>query len=113
MSGLFVAYSEADAVLEECRNRGIGFTLIVGDSGFTITDPVDAMDEILLERIQQSWSKISERLRAKHKDTICQRCGSIEHVEIPIHEGKAVRRDCAKCGRFITFPLWKGTKKNE
>jgi hypothetical protein len=34
------------------------------------------------------------------------RCGSTAWRDVPIHEGRSVRRDCAKCGRFIDFPVW-------
>lgn len=38
----------------------------------------------------------------------CDRCGSIEFVEVPIHEGDSVRRDCARCRRTWGFPVWYG-----
>lgn len=34
------------------------------------------------------------------------RCGSSFGVDVPIHGGKSVRRDCAKCNKFISFPVW-------
>jgi hypothetical protein len=38
----------------------------------------------------------------------CRRCGSPEYIDVPIHNGQSVRRDCARCGRFIAFVLWYG-----
>ena len=38
----------------------------------------------------------------------CRKCGSTEFRDVPIHDGRSVRRDCAKCGRFLAFPLWHG-----
>jgi hypothetical protein len=38
----------------------------------------------------------------------CPRCGSHEHRDVPIHDGASTRRDCARCHRFICFPVWYG-----
>jgi hypothetical protein len=38
----------------------------------------------------------------------CRRCGSRATVDTPIHQGQSIRRDCAKCGRFRSFPTWYG-----
>lgn len=38
---------------------------------------------------------------------IC-RCGSTTSQDVQIHDGKSVRRDCARCRRFIEFPVWYG-----
>lgn len=45
---------------------------------------------------------------------IC-RCGSTTWRDVPIHDGRSVRRDCGRCGRFIKFPIWygNGTLQNE
>lgn len=37
------------------------------------------------------------------------RCGSTTYLDVPIHDGQSVRRDCGGCGRFIEFPIWYGT----
>lgn len=46
----------------------------------------------------------------------CRRCGSTRFVDVvltyPPHDGRTVRRDCAKCGRFWDFVLWYG-QQNE
>ena len=40
-------------------------------------------------------------------DAVC-RCGSTAWRDVPIHDGQSIRRDCAKCGRFIRFTVWYG-----
>ena len=42
-----------------------------------------------------------------HQQPVC-RCGSRHYVDVPIHNGESLRRDCAACRRFIGFPLWYG-----
>jgi DNA-directed RNA polymerase subunit RPC12/RpoP len=39
----------------------------------------------------------------------CSRCGSQRFRDVPIHNGRSVRSDCAQCGRFLAFPVWYGT----
>jgi hypothetical protein len=36
----------------------------------------------------------------------CDRCGSTDYVDTPIHAGNSLRRDCARCGRFVGWPVW-------
>jgi hypothetical protein len=38
---------------------------------------------------------------------IC-RCGSRHTTDTPIHGGRDLRRDCARCRCFISFPTWNG-----
>jgi len=40
----------------------------------------------------------------------CSGCGGTEHRDIPIHDGRSVRRDCARCGRLFNppWPVWYG-----
>ena len=38
-------------------------------------------------------------------EQIC-RCGSTTWRDVPIHDGRSIRRDCGRCGRFICFPIW-------
>ena len=42
----------------------------------------------------------------------CRRCGSTGWRDVPIHNGRSTRRDCAGCGRFIDFPVWHGRSAN-
>ena len=38
----------------------------------------------------------------------CDRCGSSGFRDVPIHDGQSVRRDCARCHRFLGWPVWYG-----
>ncbi len=38
----------------------------------------------------------------------CPRCGTTVARDVPIHEGASVRRDCTRCGRTLSFPVWYG-----
>ena len=37
----------------------------------------------------------------------CPRCGG-QTIDVRIHDGQSVRRDCRRCGRFVSFPMWYG-----
>ncbi|HUT88950.1 MAG TPA: hypothetical protein VMY37_05620 [Thermoguttaceae bacterium] len=38
----------------------------------------------------------------------CPRCGGCRFVDVPIHRGRSVRRDCRRCGLFLAFVRWNG-----
>ena len=42
---------------------------------------------------------------------ICDRCGSDQHKDFPIHGGRSIRRDCGQCGRTLGFPQWQPTQE--
>ena len=42
------------------------------------------------------------------KPITCRRCGSREFVDVQIHGGISMRRDCCYCGLTLGFPLWYG-----
>ncbi len=48
---------------------------------------------------------------AKPAPGICERCGSDQHKDFPIHGGRSIRRDCAQCGRTIGFSRWQPPKE--
>jgi hypothetical protein len=39
-------------------------------------------------------------------------CGSTKFTDVPIHDGKSVRRDCAQCSKFLSFAVWYGKQKD-
>jgi hypothetical protein len=50
--------------------------------------------------------------KPKRPDAVC-RCGSTQWRDVPIHGGRSIRRDCARCGRFLGFPLWYGQPEGD
>ena len=38
----------------------------------------------------------------------CDRCGSTDYRDVPVHNGQSSRRDCAQCHRFLGWPRWYG-----
>jgi len=44
-------------------------------------------------------------VRLAEPERIC-RCGSTRYRDVSIHSGRSVRRDCARCGRFLGFLIW-------
>lgn len=48
--------------------------------------------------------KTKEALPSK---AVCP-CGSTSWLDAPIHNGRTIRRNCARCGRFLGFPVWYG-----
>jgi hypothetical protein len=80
--------------------------------------PAHALTPADFNRIRQHKAAILKLLRAEglvhpaadpRPIEVCDRCGSIEYMDTPIHEGRSVRRDCALCRRFMGWPRWYGT----
>lgn len=38
----------------------------------------------------------------------CWNCGHTQCVDVVIHDGQSVRRDCANCGQTWDFSKWHG-----
>ncbi|HUY88705.1 MAG TPA: hypothetical protein VMV10_08220 [Pirellulales bacterium] len=52
----------------------------------------------------------TENPPAERAAAVC-RCGATTWRDVPIHGGRSIRRDCARCGRFIDFPIWYGMEE--
>jgi hypothetical protein len=46
------------------------------------------------------------------KPVPCPRCRATGTLDVAIHDGQSVRRDCAQCGRFVEFAVWYGRSRN-
>ena len=92
-------------LLFELRSRGIK---IGAQNGLLWYEPKSSVDADLLERLREHKPTLMTLLRVDASR--CHRCGSSKYVDVSIHGGRSVRRDCARCGRFVTFPKWYGTK---
>lgn len=69
--------------------------------------------EALLEQRQLSTSTQIPKSAASSESVdsttaYCPRCQSNHYIDVPIHNGQSTRRDCAKCNRFLGWPLWQG-----
>jgi hypothetical protein len=44
----------------------------------------------------------------------CDKCGSTDVVDVVIHGGHSLRRDCCICKRFLGWPIWTpASERNE
>jgi hypothetical protein len=43
--------------------------------------------------------------------TACPKCYSANVVDVAIHKGESLRRECAECGAFLGFSRWYGTPR--
>ncbi len=68
-----------------------------------------ALVDWLANRSWSVWSAPQEEaINSASAGPCCDRCGGAEFVEVPVHGGASVRRDCGRCGRTWGFPLWRG-----
>jgi hypothetical protein len=49
---------------------------------------------------------VEKLAKAETQTEACDCCGSTSFVDVPIHEGRSVRCDCALCHRTAGFPVW-------
>jgi hypothetical protein len=47
---------------------------------------------------------------SKPEPRACDRCRTSQVKNFPIHGGRSIRRDCAKCGRFLCWWRWNPPK---
>jgi hypothetical protein len=92
-------------LLSELRSRGVK---IGAQNGLIWYEPKSSVDADLLDRLRQHKPTLLALLRADAPR--CGRCGTREFVDVSIHGGRSVRRDCAGCGRFLDFSVWYGKK---
>lgn len=115
------APSPAIALLEECEAREVRLAPSP-NGGLTVDGPEEVLTSGLLERLKRHKAELLAILTpvplpvpraepcnapTKSAEAACQ-CGSTEGIDVPIHEGRSLRRDCARCGRFLDFPVWYG-----
>ncbi len=114
-------------LLAECDARGIRLFLS-GSDELTIDAPRQALTPDLLGQLKAHKADLLIALRgsaiaenpdrfqpnrdrpASGNEPIC-RCGSATWRDVSIHGGQSIRRDCARCGKFLSFPQWYGVGK--
>jgi len=113
------AHSVPSDLLADCDACGIRL-VAADDGGLTIDAPQDALTPGLLDRLKAHKADVLALLQlvpntsvatqdapADRTRPVC-RCGATTWRDVPIHGGQSVRRDCARCGRFLEFPVWYG-----
>ena len=111
--------SDLAELLEDCDTRGIRL-YPASDGGLTIDAPQAALTPDMMARLKTHKAELlalfwpAAAIQAQPMPTtkpttnpVC-RCGGAALRDVPIHDGQSVRRDCARCGRFIEFPVWYG-----
>jgi hypothetical protein len=122
------SHSVAD-LLDDCRSRGILMSSTSGTDELSLDAPRGALTPDLVARLKHFKAELIETLRrsatnrlpeqptpqgklvdpevsVKSSLRVCTRCGGTEYREVPIHEGRSIRHDCANCGRFLEFSEW-------
>jgi hypothetical protein len=103
-------------LLTTCDSLGIRLLPDV-DGGLSIDAPQDALTPELLQQLVVAKVDLLAHLAAEQLQTetptsataaaiaVC-RCGSTTWQDVPIHDGRSTRRDCARCARFVDFSRW-------
>jgi len=61
---------------------------------------------------EKQMARLPEKRRERPLGPHCPRCCSERFVDIEIHNGQSLRRECAVCKRFIGFSAWHGMTLN-
>lgn len=75
-----------------------------------VISPACRITDQLAERIRKLRGPLASVVRLIAN---CERCGSDEVVDVPVHDGLSLRRDCATCGATLGFPNWYGSNAIE
>jgi len=88
-------------LIREARAAGLSLS-ITTDGRLSIRGPKSASE--LAKSLGEHKDAVVEVLTARR----CRRCRSSDYIDFPIHGGRSIRRDCARCGFLIDLPQWYG-----
>jgi hypothetical protein len=95
------------------ENDGEAPLRIVAPKG-RLTDSLKAAIRKNLQELHRELSKPAQAIvvhslaNQEPDGPKCTRCGSTDRVEVPIHAGRSIRRDCGKCGFPCGHSVWYG-----
>ena len=107
---MIAASDHADGLIAELQRQGVTLE-VVGDR--LRYSPVDAVTSRQLDELRRLKGAVVSKITARDFSvgrTSCPHCRRGQFRDIPVHAGRSIRRDCARCGRFIVFPVWYGKK---
>lgn len=93
--------SDAEAILDELS--ALDVRLMVDGILLTADAPKGVLTPERLQVIRHHRRELIHLVRCQGP---CSRCGSLDHIDIPIHGGRSTRRDCANCRLTKGFPVW-------
>jgi hypothetical protein len=99
--------SALEILLADLCSRGVKLKARDGQLGF---HPKAAVNPFLLAALKRHKAELLALLNGEPAP--CRRCGATDILDVKIHDGESVRRDCAQCGRFVEFPAWYGRSAN-
>ena len=67
-----------------------------------VNAPEGALTPTFVEELRQHKQGLVQALRLVR----CGACDSTIYVDVPIHNGRSTRRDCATCNNTLGFPAW-------
>ena len=106
--------SRLSALLAECEARGVKLRPTPG-GGLNADGPRETLTPELLNQLEAYKAEILALLTPSPKRAC--RCGASSWRDVVLHHaphnGTTTRRDCAKCNRFLEFPVWYGKRLGE
>jgi hypothetical protein len=96
--------SPIDALLRDLADTGVSLTV----RGIRLLlAPADALASGLAASVREHKAALVQWARL---NSPCEVCGSGDIIDTPIHQGRSVRRDCARCNRTLGFTVWNPTQ---
>ena len=98
---MMIPSPEPSELMDELLAAGVSLRVDVCRRLRMRAEPGVLTDE-LIERVKAAKPMLIDLVRLSR----CERCGSTEFTDVPIHDGNSLRRDSALCGRMAGFPKW-------
>ena len=105
-------------LISDLHNRGVE---LVAEGDKLRFRPADRLTSTDLVHLRHHKPEILRRLRLEainrfadlRPTTACDRCGSTDFVDVPIHGGRSIRRDCERCDHFKGWSMWYGRTQGQ
>ena len=89
--------------------RSAGAVVVVNGDRLEIDAPETVLTDDVVDQLRHHKPVL---LKLLAKPAWRCRCGSVAWIDVVLrhdpHFGTSTRRDCARCNRFVSFPVWYG-----